>query len=181
MSAVNASFAKLLDYEQRAAAGEISDTGDAEAGHGDWAGIAFTIGETRLVCSVENVQEFLPLPQVTRVPGTKPFILGLANVRGDLVTVVDLGCYINGARTALTIRTRVLSATLRGRPVGLLVDEVFGQRNFVANDADTPNLPADSPLAGLVRKQHRSGSDTWLELDVDALFGSAEFIDGAAA
>lgn len=180
MSAVNASFAKLLDYEQRAA-GDAEYAGDAEAGHGDWAGIAFSIGDSRLVCSVENVQEFLPLPQMTRVPGTKPFILGLANVRGDLVTVVDLGCFLNGVRSNLTMRTRLLSSTLRGRPVGLLVDEVFGQRNFIAGEADTPDLPGDSPLKELARKKHRSGTDTWLELDLDALFESAGFLDGAAA
>ena len=180
MSAVNASFAKLLEYERRAA-GEVSEAGDGDMGYGDWAGIAFSVGDMRLVCGVENVQEFLPLPQITRVPGTKSFILGLANVRGDLVTIVDLGCYLNGMRSTLTMRTRLLSASLRGRPVGLLVDEVFGQRNFVAGDADTPNLSADSPLEGLVRKQHRSGSDTWLELDLDTVFASAGFLDGAAA
>lgn len=180
MSAVNASFAKLLEYEQRAAGGDVSAP-DSDAGQGDWAGIAFSIGDTRLVCSVESVQEFLPLPQVTRVPGTKPFILGLSNVRGDLVTIIDLGCYLNGTRSSLTMRSRLLSATLRGRPVGLMVDEVFGQRNFVANDADQPELDGESPFEGLVRKRHRSGSDTWLELDLDALFNSAGFLDGAAA
>lgn len=180
MSTVNASFAKLLEYEQRAAGGDSHHL-NADAGSGDWSGITFSINDTRLVCSVQNVQEFLPLPQITRVPGTKPFIIGLANVRGDLVTVVDLGCYFFGQRSSLTLRTRLLSASLRGRPIGLLVDEVFGQRNFVASDADQPELPADSPLEGLVRKQHRSGSDTWLELDLDVLFASAGFLDGAAA
>ena len=180
MNAVNASFAKLLEYEQRAA-GDDSQYAIAEAGHGDWAGIAFSIGDYRLVCSVGSVQEFLPLPQITRVPGTKPFILGLANVHGDLVTIVDLGCYLHGKRSTLSMRTRVLSATLRGRPVGLMVDEVFGQRNFVAGDADKPGLNEGSPLEDLVRKQHRSGSDTWQELDLDALFAATEFLDGAAA
>lgn len=179
MTAVNASFEKLLEYEQRALGASQGDAQDT--GQGDWAGLAFRMGDTRMVCGIDRVQESLQVPQITRVPGTKPFILGLANVRGDLVTVVDLGCFVFGSRTPASVRSRLISASLRGRPVGLLVDEVYGQRNFVTGDASDPDLPADSPLGPLVPRQHRSGSDTWQELDIDVLFGTPEFLDGAAA
>lgn len=178
MSTVNASFAKLLEYDQRArGAGED----EAGASSGDWAGLTFRIAEEQMVCSTERVFESLPIPRVTRVPGTKPFILGLANVRGNLITVIDLGCYLWNEPTPLTGRSRLLSATLRGRPVGLLVDEVLGQRNFLGGDADSPELSEGSPLAGLVRKQHRAGSDSWQELDLHVLFSRPDFLDGAAA
>lgn len=180
MSAVNAAFEKLLEYDLRAKSAQSG--GDAaDSGQGDWAGLAFRLGDIRLVCGLDRIQESIQLPQVTRVPGTKPFVLGLANVRGDLLTVIDLGCFLNGNRTPPSMRARLLAATLRGRPVGLLVDEVFGQRNFIAQNADTPELPEDSPLRGYVSKRHRSGSDSWQELDLDALFSTPEFLDGAAA
>ncbi len=180
MSDVNASFAKLLEYEQRAQGAEEVDAGSAVA-QGDWAGLAFRIAGTQLVCGTDRIFESLPIPRITRVPGTKSFILGLANVRGNLITVIDLGRYLEGQPTPVTGSSRLLSATLRGRPVGLLVDEVYGQRNFMSGDASTPNLPESSPLAGLVRKQHRSGSEKWQELDLPALFSQPEFLDGAAA
>lgn len=180
MSKVSASFAKLLEYEKRAAASEEASPG-SQPSKGDWAGLAFQLGGTHLVCGMDRVFESLPVPGITRVPGAKPFILGLANVRGDLMTVIDLGCYLGNGRTIATGRSRLLSASLRGRPVGLLVDEVFGQRNFMSSDADeTPQQPG-SPLAGLIRRQRRSGSESWQELDIDALFGTPEFLDGAAA
>ena len=77
--------------------------------------------------------------------------------------------------------SRLLAATLRGRPVGLLVDEVFGQRNFMSNDASAPQVPEGSPFSGLIRKQHRSGTDNWQELDLHVLFSQPEFLDGSAA
>ncbi len=178
MSTVNASFAKLLEYEQRARGAEESDAGALQ---GDWAGLAFRIGGTQLVCGTDRMFESIPIPRVTRVPGTKPFILGLANVRGNLITVIDLGCYLGGESTAVTGSSRLVSATLRGRPVGLLVDEVFGQRNFMSSDADSPELPEGSPLVGLVRKRHRSGTESWHELDLAVLFSQPEFLDGSAA
>jgi len=180
MSTVNASFAKLLEYEQRARGAEEPDAPSGGA-QGDWSGLAFRIGDDPLVCGTDRVYESLPIPRVTRVPGTKPFILGLANVRGNLITVIDLGAYLGMGPTPVTGSSRLLSATLRGRPVGLLVDEVFGQRNFMSGDAGSPDLPGDSPLTGLVRKQHRSGTETWKELDLHVLFSQPEFLDGSAA
>lgn len=180
MSSVNASFAKLLDYEQRATGADPGGQRGGDAKRGDWAGLAFRIGRDHLVCGLDRVSETLPLPRVTRVPGTKPFIIGLANVHGDLLTVIDLGCYLHGTRTVQSGGSRLLATSLRGRPVGLLADEVFGQRNFANGDAGQAELDHRSPLAPLVHKQHRSGSETWLELDLDRLFQDPEFVNGAA-
>ena len=85
MNAANASFEKLLDYEQRSLAFEPGQTKGQLHG-GEWVGVIFRIGNERLACSVEQVHEFLPIPAFTPVPGTKPWILGLANVHGDLLT-----------------------------------------------------------------------------------------------
>ena len=180
MSQVNASFNKLLEYEQRALSFQPGK-GTAEHKRGEWVGVIFRIGETRLTCNIDRVHEFLPPPPVTRVPGTKPWILGLSNVRGDLVTIVDLSCYLGGERSAVTSRSRLLASSLRGRPLGLLVDEVFGQRNFVASQATGAQLSGDSPLNAYISKQFCLGKDVWQELDLDALFGTPEFLNGAAA
>ncbi len=180
MNAVSASFEKLLDYEQRSQAFEPGQTGGQDHS-GEWAGVIFRIGDARLACSIEQVHEFLPIPVFTPVPGTKPWILGLANVRGDLMTIIDLSWYLNDERSTVTMKTRLLSATLRGRPIGLLVDEVFGQRHFVSDEGKKPRLPRNSPLKSFVHKQYRSGNDVWQELDLDALFITTEFLNGAAA
>lgn len=180
MSTVNASYEKLLDYEQRSRAFEPGQaTGQARGG--EWAGVIFRIGDLRLACSIEQVHEFLPIPVFTPVPGTKPWILGLANVHGDLLTVIDLAWFLNGQRSKVSMRTRLLAASLRGRPVGLMVDEVFGQRHFVTEDGKPARLPKDSPLKSFVHKQYRSGKEVWQEFDMESLFSTPEFLNGAAA
>ena len=180
MSQPNASFRKLLEYEERALAFQPGK-GAGIKRTGEWAGVIFSIGDSRLTCSIDRVHEFLPPPPVTRVPGTKPWILGLANVRGDLVTIVDLSCYLGGERTAITVRSRLLAASLRGRPVGLLVDEVFGQRSFSSDEAIKADINEKSPLHAYINKQFRSSNEVWQVLDLDALFGTPEFLNGAAA
>lgn len=180
MSAVNASFEKLLDYEQRSQAFEPGQAEGQSSGD-EWAGVIFRLGDVRLTCSIDNVSEFLPIPTFTPVPGTKPWILGLANVHGDLLTIIDLAWFLDGERTKVTMRTRLLAATLRGRPVGLLVDEVFGKRQFVSSEGKSTRLPKMVPIRSYVHKQYRSGKEVWQELDLDSLFSAAEFLNGSAA
>jgi twitching motility protein PilI len=180
MSQANATFSKLLEFEKRALAfqpGQGLEQGDS----GEWSGVVFRIGDTRLTCGIDRVHEFISPPPVTRVPGTKPWILGLANVRGDLVTIVDLPCYLYGERSRMTSRTRLLSASLRGQAVGLLVDEVFGQRNFVSAEAGPAELDDSETLRDFVNKEFRAGNEVWQELDLDLLFNTPEFLNGAAA
>jgi twitching motility protein PilI len=177
---MNASFEKLLDYEKRSLGFEPGQAKGRTSG-GEWGGVIFRVGDIHLACNVEQVSEFLPIPTFTPVPGTKPWILGLSNVRGDLLTIIDLSWFLSGERTAVTMRTRLLATTLRGRPVGLLVDEVFGQRQFVTSECKKTRLPRTNPMHDYVHQQYRSGKDVWQELDLEALFSTAEFLNGAAA
>jgi twitching motility protein PilI len=102
-------------------------------------------------------------------------------VRGDLLTIVDLAWFLYGQRSTVSMRTRLLAASLRGRPIGLLVDEVFGQRHFVSEEGKETHLPKNSALKNYVHMQYRSGQDVWQELDLDTLFTTTEFLNGAAA
>lgn len=172
-------FAKLLEYARR---GESFEPGAAgAAGQADqWSGVTFRLGDARLACNIGRIQEILPPPPATSVPGAKPWILGLANVRGALMTLVDLSWFLTGQPSAVTARSRVLATMLHKAPLGLLIDEVFGQRHFLASDAGEPELDADSPLRRVVRNKHLVGTETWHELDLDQLFRFPEFTNGAA-
>lgn len=174
-----AAFAKLQEYEQRSES-FTPGHGHGRGPMGEWSGITFRLGETRLACDSDRIQEILPFPQSTPVPGAKPWILGLANVRGALLTIVDLSWFLTGKRSAITVRSRLLSSQLQKAPVGLLIDEVFGQRHFLNEDATDAELPEDSPLNSLVAKKHKVGAETWHELDLDQLFSSQEFLNGAS-
>ena len=56
-------------------------------------------GAANFLLHLEEAGEVLPLPQVTSVPLTKPWFLGLANIRGNLHSVIDLSLFIGGEPT----------------------------------------------------------------------------------
>ena len=176
----NSAFAKLLEYEKRSEAFTPGSSDDGVPAQ-EWSGVTFGLGESRLACNIDRIHEILPLPQATPVPGSKPWIIGLANVRGALLTIVDLAWILTGERSPVTQRSRLLAISLHKAPIGLLIDEVYGQRHFLDSDAVSAQLPEDSPLRKVVNKQHSFGSETWQELDLDQLTSMAEFLNGAAS
>ena len=72
----------------------------------------------------EETREVLGVPATTtRVPGAKPWIRGLANVRGQLLPIVDLRQFLGSGITPVTRNTRVVVVNHREIPAGLLVRE----------------------------------------------------------
>ena len=175
----NNAFDKLLEYEKRSR-GFSPDAQGPGTPADEWAGITFSLGDARLACNISRVSEILSCPQSTPVPGAKDWIIGLANVRGELLTVIDLAGFLTGQRSPITASSRLLATSLNKAPMGLLIDEVFGQRRFLHSDAEPAQLAEDSPLRGLVSRRHQIGSEMWHELDLDRLFNSADFLNGSA-
>jgi twitching motility protein PilI len=98
----------------------------------EWVGVGFRIGDEHFVASREQVREVLMLPEsMTRVPGAKRWLLGIANLRGHLLPLVDVKLLLGSGRTTLRRTTRVISVNHREIPAGLVVDEVLGFRRFV--------------------------------------------------
>ena len=73
------------------------------------------------------MREVVPLGRVTRLPGAPDSVLGLINVRGSIVTVVNAGAVLHPAAAAAPLRM-VLIADVGVRGVGLAVERVADVR-----------------------------------------------------
>jgi twitching motility protein PilI len=133
-----------LDGSLRAARLDVA-AGQAE----QWTGLGFRIGQDWLLVPREEVREVIPPPTFTRVPNARAWLLGLANVRGGLVTVVDLQTLLGGHAAQPGRLQRMLVLNAERLPVGFLVDEVVGYRQFLPQDQHPPapaELDALQPL-----------------------------------
>jgi len=95
-----------------------------------WSGLGFRVADLRLVTPLEHVSEVLPSPISTPVPGTKRWLRGIANVRGTLITIVDLPQFFGKEPVRLDERSRLLVLNIAGISTALLVNEVVGLRHF---------------------------------------------------
>src|SRR5579885_287831 len=172
-------FEALDDYERRSRADTAGLPEQIEA-PGLWRGIGFRIGARYLVSSINEVNEILTLPVLTVVPGTRPWLLGVANVRGNLVPVIDLKQYLEGERTQLTDSSRVLLVRQQGGSVGLLVDEVLGQRNFSEEQRAEAVGEDDERYGRFVGEKYPLGDVHWGQFSMSALVRSPDFMQAAA-
>jgi twitching motility protein PilI len=172
-------FEALADYERRSLAHTAGLPEQIEA-PGLWRGIGFRIGAHYLVSSINEVNEILTLPALTIVPGTRGWLMGVANVRGNLVPIIDLKQYLEGDRTQVTDSTRVLVVRQSGGSVGLLIDEVLGQRSFSEEQRADAVGEADERYHRFVGENLQLGDVLWGLFSMAALVRAAEFQQGSA-
>lgn len=117
---------------------------------------------------------------MTRVPGAKAWIKGLANVRGQLLPIIDLRQFLGSGMTPLSRNTRIIVVNHREIPAGLLVDEVLGFRRFAESEfsGDAPPTVArcERYLAGAFRR----ASEQWPVLNLRSILESSAFSEAAA-
>ena len=184
MGALLTPFEILNDYEQRSLA-HVAGLPEQLEAPGLWRGVGFRVGKKRLASGFEEVVEILPMPQVTPVPGTQPWMLGVANVRGNLLPIVDLKQFLEGERTVLHEGQRVLIVRQPGGDVAVTIDELYGQRSFV----DEQQIPAvalqDHAFAGcryanFIERGYQLGDNTWGIFSLQKLARTPEFRQATA-
>jgi twitching motility protein PilI len=123
-------FELLKELEKRSRSVTTGNTPDAAAGQ-EWVGVAFRMGGETFLVAREETREVLGYPAVvTRIPGAKVWVKGLANVRGQLLPMLDLRQFLGSGSTTPQRNTRVVVVNHREIPAGLMVDEVLGFRRF---------------------------------------------------
>jgi twitching motility protein PilI len=145
----------------------------------EWVGIGFRIGDLRLVAPLGEVIEILPPPGASKVPRTKNWVWGIANVRGNLLPVMDLHNYLRGAPTVRTRRTRVLVVNHQGVFSGLVVDEVLGLRHFLQEEQVTELPTDDAALVEYLTHGFRRDDEHWGVFSVHVLAESPQFLQAA--
>lgn len=142
-----------------------------------------SIGNAYVSCRVDDlllgvdlsrVREINRSVDVTPVPRTPSSVRGLVNLRGELVTVLDLRFLLSGQPIALQRRTRNVILQTDDEPVGLLVDQV----GDVVEGADRPLEPVPFEVrgvdAGMFRGVIQLESGLLVVLDLDAVVRPAD-------
>jgi twitching motility protein PilI len=173
-------FELLKELEKRSRSPVTGGAADAAAAQ-EWVGVAFRMGGETFLVAREETREVLGYPAVvTRIPGAKSWVKGLANVRGQLLPMLDLRQFLGSGSTTAGRNTRVVVVNHREIPAGLMVDEVLGFRRFAESEFNAEPPPTvircDSYLAGAFRR----GGEVWPVLSLKSLVESQSFLQAAS-
>ena len=173
-------FELLKELEKRSravASGNVTETSPGL----EWVGVAFRMGGETFLVAREETREVLGYPAVvTRIPGARGWVKGLANVRGQLLPMLDLRHFLGSGSTTAGRNTRIVVVNHREVPAGLMVDEVLGFRRFAESEFNAEAPPTvircDSYLAGAFRR----GGEVWPVLSLKSLVESQSFLQAAS-
>jgi len=90
--------------------------------------IEFMLAHERYAVEVEYVREVYPLKDLTPVPCVPSFVLGIINVRGQVISVVDVKEFFDLPRTEITDGHRVIIVGNELMELGIVSDAVLGEK-----------------------------------------------------
>jgi len=173
----------LLDDFVRAAEPNAATPGvaaparDAGASGREHQHVVFTVAGTDYALPLSAVREVGRTPAVTPVPHAPDWLAGVANVRGDVVSIADLRRFF-GEPPGPESRDRrviVVAASARELTAGLLVDRVRGLRPIPPGEVHPPTAPIRARAAGYMLGVADAGGRPVVVLAPDALLLSPEF------
>lgn len=121
--------------------------------------VVFKLGQAEYGGDITRVQEIIRLPDVTALPNTADYILGIINLRGSIIPIIDLKKKFGFASAEKSDETRVIVVEIGSNKVGLIVDEVsevvsFPVEEVVSADVVRFGIQGEH-LLGVVRLDER--------------------------
>ena len=94
------------------------------------------LDEQTMLINMAHVAEVSPQPPVTRLPGVQRWVKGIANVRGEVLTIVDLHEFFHLESPRNPALCRVIAIERGETRLGILVDRIVGMRQIATQNID---------------------------------------------
>ncbi|HLZ40515.1 MAG TPA: chemotaxis protein CheW [Candidatus Sulfotelmatobacter sp.] len=128
----------------------------------------------------DNVQEVIQFQPITRVPLARPVIAGLMNVRGQIVSVLDLRRRLGmPERSYCSLPVNVV-VHARDSVVSLLVDEIGDVIELPEDTFESPPATLHGPIRDVLRRIYKLPGRLLLVLDIDRLLNLENPATGAS-
>jgi purine-binding chemotaxis protein CheW len=100
--------------------------------------VGFRVGRETFGVPIATVHEIVRLPEITSVPDAPGYVEGVINLRGKIVSVVDLRKRFGEKEITANKKNRILVAEVEGKLVGLIVDAASEVLKIPENEVDLP-------------------------------------------
>ncbi len=141
--------------------------------------VTFRLADEIYGINVMQVQEVLRMTEIAPVPGAPGCVLGIINLRGNVVTVVDARELFALSRNDNTDQTRIMIVEINKLIVGLLVDSVAEVVNIQNSDIDSAPSIGNEDSSRYIQGVYSKSGEILILVDLNRLMGAdAQFITG---
>ncbi|KRB90519.1 chemotaxis protein CheW [Noviherbaspirillum sp. Root189] len=138
------------------------------------------IGQSRWLINLQEAGEIVSVGAITQVPLTQDWFLGLTNIRGNLISVIDLARFCGMPATPVDKESRIVAfGPSLSFNSGLLVSRVMGLRNVAEmevqqDDTDDTGHAGNTPW--VARRYADRDSQVWTELNLSLIVQDPQFL-----
>ena len=137
--------------------------------------VTYKLGEETYGINVMQVQEVLRHTEIAPVPGATEYVLGIINLRGNVVTVIDTRSRFGLEPTDLTDNTRIVIIESDEQVVGILVDSVAEVVYLRSSEIDSaPNVGTEESAKFIQGVSNRDG-ELLILVDLNKLLSDEEW------
>ena len=174
MSEEIGAFEVLLDLSNRgeSIALDLPTLDDTQT---HWTGLGFSLIGQRFVAPMDEVAELMRMPQATRVPGVKDFVVGVGNVRGRLMSILDLDVYFDESSSLPRGQRRVIAYEIEEHYMGFMIDESLGMQHFPSDTFQEDIGDIADMFKPFVRGSYQVAGTQWPVLSLEALAQNPNF------
>ena len=135
--------------------------------------IEFVVAQERYAVESAYVREIYPLNELTPLPCTPRFVLGIVNVRGQILSVIDIKKFFDLPEKGLSDLSKVVILRSEAMEFGVLADSIAGTRVLPVHELQ-PSLPT---LTG-IREEYLRGvtADRTVILDAGKLLSDPKIV-----
>ena len=137
--------------------------------------VTFKLGNEIYGVNVMQVREVLRYTDIAPVPGAPSYVLGIINLRGNVVTVIDTRARFGIPPAEVTDNTRIMIIESEKHVIGILVDSVAEVADLNTADIDdTPNVGTEETaqfISGVCNRK----DDLLILIDLTKLFTETEW------
>lgn len=139
--------------------------------------VTFRLGEESFGVNVMQVQEVLRVSEIAPVPGAPGYVLGIINLRGNVVSVLDTRLRFGLAKRDSDDSTRIIIIELESQTIGILVDSVAEVEDVQSSEVDTAPSVGNEESARYIAGVVSRANGLLILIDVHRLLSEQEWQD----
>ena len=141
--------------------------------------LGLSCGGERWLIRLGDAGEVITVPTIVSVPHTRAWFLGVANIRGNLFSVVDFAGFLGQPATVMSGMTRLILFSTRAGELnaGVVVQRVLGLRNL---SELAPAAPPQEAPAWYAERWMDADGNAWQEIDLARLAHDPAFLQVGA-
>lgn len=139
--------------------------------------VTFKLDNEKYGINVMQVQEVLRYTEIAPVPGAPEYVLGIINLRGNVVTVIDTRQRFGLSAVEITDNTRIVIIEAENQVVGILVDAVAEVVYLRQSEIETAPSVSNEDSAKFIQGVCNKSNELLILVDLEKMMGDEEWAD----